>query len=393
MPPVAPPTHPGSAPVSAAPIDPGAVHPWSMPAATPMWGEPLNAPRARNQEHMVGTLRLSRRSETRTMFGKLVLPMGLLVAVGMLAGGYVAVHGERGVHTASRPAAKPDAVAPARQVAEPAPGPASAAVTPPVTVAPASAVVVPAAVQADPAPAPAPAAPAPASAVAPAPAPAAVAPAAVPEPVAPPPPVPVQVVARPPALVDVRLDSIPSGATVMLVDHGRTQLVGNTPISAAFDPAREYDLVFTYPSKPTQIEHLNAGTTHRLSVTFGAAKPDPVAAPPERVERVAPAAPAPAAAPAPRHVERAAEPTPAARKPPRPAADAGEGTLMISTKPPCEIVIDGRSTGLMTPQRSIPLPVGSHRVTLVNSEKDIKKTVSVQIAANATEKIIEDFLK
>ena len=66
---------------------------------------------------------------------------------------------------------------------------------------------------------------------------------------------------------------------------------------------------------------------------------------------------------------------------------------MISSKPPCEIVIDGRSTGLTTPQRSIALPAGHHRITLVNSEKSIKKTLTVQIAANTTEKVIEDLMK
>jgi hypothetical protein len=66
---------------------------------------------------------------------------------------------------------------------------------------------------------------------------------------------------------------------------------------------------------------------------------------------------------------------------------------MISSKPPCEIVIDGRATGLTTPQRAISLSAGSHRITLRNGEKSIRKTLTVQIAANATEKVIEDLMK
>ena len=66
---------------------------------------------------------------------------------------------------------------------------------------------------------------------------------------------------------------------------------------------------------------------------------------------------------------------------------------MISSKPPCEIVIDGRSTGLTTPQRSIALSAGNHRITLLNSEKSIRKVVSVQILANTTAKIIEDLMQ
>ncbi|HEY6179899.1 MAG TPA: PEGA domain-containing protein, partial [Kofleriaceae bacterium] len=84
---------------------------------------------------------------------------------------------------------------------------------------------------------------------------------------------------------------------------------------------------------------------------------------------------------------------PHASRPRSERTEPGVGTLMISSKPPCEIVIDGRATGLTTPQRAIALSAGSHRVTLRNSEKSIRKTLTVQIAANATEKVIEDLMK
>jgi hypothetical protein len=186
-------------------------------------------------------------------------------------------------------------------------------------------------------------------------------------------------VVTPAALVDVRVDSTPSGATVMLVDRGKTQYVGTTPVSAAVDPSREYDLVLTAPGKPTTVVHLDTTTTRRVAVALGS--PAPAATPAEA---------------APRHERGAAEP-PVARRPVRQAAEptavTGEGKLKISSKPPCEIVIDGKPTGLVTPQLSIALAAGAHRVTLVNREKDIKKTLSVQISANTTEKIIEDFMK
>ena len=69
-------------------------------------------------------------------------------------------------------------------------------------------------------------------------------------------------------LVDIRIDSSPSGATVTLIDRGKSQLVGNTPISASLDPSREYDLVFSYADKPTKIEHVNLATTRRVTVTL-----------------------------------------------------------------------------------------------------------------------------
>jgi hypothetical protein len=69
---------------------------------------------------------------------------------------------------------------------------------------------------------------------------------------------------------------------------------------------------------------------------------------------------------------------------------AGKGTLVISSVPPCEIFIDGSPTGLRTPQRSIALPAGRHRIALVNREAGVDKTVAIELAANATENIIED---
>jgi hypothetical protein len=66
---------------------------------------------------------------------------------------------------------------------------------------------------------------------------------------------------------------------------------------------------------------------------------------------------------------------------------------MISSKPPCEVIIDGKPTGLVTPQRAIALAAGRHEITLVNREHDVHKTVTVQIAANATEKVIEDLME
>ena len=32
---------------------------------------------------------------------------------------------------------------------------------------------------------------------------------------------------------------------------------------------------------------------------------------------------------------------------------------MVATKPPCELIVDGSPTGLMTPQRALPLAAGS----------------------------------
>src|SRR6185436_12582244 len=120
--------------------------------------------------------------------------------------------------------------------------------------------------------------------------------------------------------------------------------VGTTPVNAAVDPSREYDLVFSWASRPSQQEHLDPRTTRRIAATLDKRAP----------------------------VGRPADPAPR-----RERTETGEGTLMISSKPPCEIMIDGKPTGLTTPQRAITLPAGTHKIMLINREQDLRKTLSV----------------
>jgi len=69
------------------------------------------------------------------------------------------------------------------------------------------------------------------------------------------------------------------------------------------------------------------------------------------------------------------------------------GVLMVSAKPPCEIIVDGKDTGLMTPQRAIPLAAGAHKITFVNAAQSINKTVVVKIEADKPTKLIQDLMK
>ena len=74
----------------------------------------------------------------------------------------------------------------------------------------------------------------------------------------------------------------------------------------------------------------------------------------------------------------------------KPAAADGIGTLMLGSKPPCDIFIDGAATGLKTPQRAIELEAGVHRITLVNTELQIKKSFKVEISAGKSTRAIHD---
>ena len=98
-------------------------------------------------------------------------------------------------------------------------------------------------------------------------------------------------------------------------------------------------------------------------------------------------------APAPKVVAPAPKVATPAPKVVAPVEAAGQGTLMVSSKPPCDILIDGKPTGLTTPQRSIPLSVGTHKITFVNEAEKIKKTVSVTISADKPTKLIQDLMQ
>ncbi|HEY5923433.1 MAG TPA: hypothetical protein VIV11_17255 [Kofleriaceae bacterium] len=221
-------------------------------------------------------------------------------------------------------------------------------------------------------------------------------------------------------LVDVRIDSKPSGATVMLVDNGKTSFLGSTPLATSLDPTRKYDVIFTLAGRPTQMAPLDPTKTSRLDVTLSRAKSrssssasktasaslgdsfvekpakaDKKTTLPKADSKIAEpsfdAAKAEKKAEAPKVEAPKADKADKAEK--KVAAPAGEGTLMVSSKPPCDIHIDGKPTGLTTPQRAIPLSAGVHKVTFVNEAAGIKKTVSVSIAADQSTKLIQDLMK
>nr|MBA3460559.1 hypothetical protein [Deltaproteobacteria bacterium] len=75
------------------------------------------------------------------------------------------------------------------------------------------------------------------------------------------------------------------------------------------------------------------------------------------------------------------------------AAPSGTGVLMVSSKPPCNIAIDGKPTQMVTPQRAISLSAGVHKITLTNTQQRIAKTISVTIDPKKPTKLIQDFTK
>jgi hypothetical protein len=86
--------------------------------------------------------------------------------------------------------------------------------------------------------------------------------------------------------------------------------------------------------------------------------------------------------------DKPASPGPAAASP---GATRPLGVLVLGSKPPCEIYVDGNSSGLRTPQQDLTLPIGRHRITLVNAEFKIRESFPVDITAGAPVKLVKDY--
>ncbi|MCU1277670.1 MAG: serine/threonine protein kinase, partial [bacterium] len=72
------------------------------------------------------------------------------------------------------------------------------------------------------------------------------------------------------------------------------------------------------------------------------------------------------------------------------APSGGDGWLRLGSKPWTNILVDGKETGLHTPQTHLKLGAGSHRITLTNPQFSIKETFSVDIKSGETETVIKD---
>ena len=130
-------------------------------------------------------------------------------------------------------------------------------------------------------------------------------------------------------------------------------------------------------------------------------KPEPVAAKPEPVAKPKPEPvaarprpeprPEPVAKPKPEPIAKAEPaPKPVAKAEPMPKAGGKEGFLRLNSKPWTNISVDGKDTGLHTPQTQLKLAAGSHKITLSNPQFNIKETFTVEIRAGETETVIKD---
>ncbi len=303
--------------------------------------------------------------------GILLLGAGIGLAVLLMKFG--------GPSNSSASAAAPAKQTPPAMAVAAAPAPAAPVVAP----APAAPVVAPAPVAAAPAPAPV------AAAAAPVVAPAAPVAAALPTPA--PTPAAAPAIETTPIVVPSVTGQFltqPPGAKVTLVEAGQVRESLKAPAAMTLQAGHTYQVLFEKAGYQTVARAVTpkAGATLRLVVML------------ERVAAADEPAPSTRRAKARRSIRKTKKTRRARRavKKPRIAtrAPAGaKGVLMIGARPPCEIYINGRRTGLTTPQRSIKLRPGRYRITLVNREHRIKSTSRVTVKSGKKVRLIRNLTK
>ncbi len=203
--------------------------------------------------------------------------------------------------------------------------------------------------------------------------------------------------------------SEPPGAKVTIVaEGGAREIVGQAPADWKLDPTKKYEIVFEKDGYVTvtravdpSVELVGGKSELTIAVVLERAQ---IAAVPDRGPRKPDVVRDPPREPAPKDPlpkdprelvvkdpPKDPEPKDPPKDPPREPAVAGTGTLMLGAKPQCKIYIDGKDTGLVTPQRSLDVKVGVRRITLVNNEFNIKETFSIEVKPGQTEKVIKDF--
>ncbi|MGE3546818.1 MAG: protein kinase [Kofleriaceae bacterium] len=189
-------------------------------------------------------------------------------------------------------------------------------------------------------------------------------------------------------------ETTPPGATVALIVDGKREVLGPSPAKAPLDPRVSYRVSFEKPgyvsvNRPVSF---TGSLEERITVSLEKAGAE---APRRQDRRPEPKAEPATPKPEPK-VEARNEPRakPEVKqpdvKPDEPKAK-GHGVLWLSSKPPCDIVVDGTSSGLSTPTKDLKLSAGKHRITLVNNEFGIKETIVVDIKADEVEKKFADF--
>ena len=189
-----------------------------------------------------------------------------------------------------------------------------------------------------------------------------------------------------------RFDSTPAGASVKIVVDGESQSLGKTPVEYELDPRREYDVVFDKRGYATTIRPLVVGDQSPIVLSVELAALENNASGRDRVRQWDDDADSDRSPRSASQVRRQRASS-AGRNASATSEDSDEdGILMLGSKPPCQIFVDGQDIGKKTPQAKLQLPAGVHKITLVNESLDIEEDFSVRIRPGRTTRIIKDFV-
>ncbi|MEM7447093.1 MAG: serine/threonine-protein kinase [Myxococcota bacterium] len=204
----------------------------------------------------------------------------------------------------------------------------------------------------------------------------------------------------------VYLRSTPPGARVILTGQGtRRTLQSRTPITAAIDPSDApwtvkmirpgfvpWERPLPVPADVDEVEvrarlvsrpPANPGSSSRgASLSMSSPSMPPMPRPLQAVASMQIATPTGGELPttfARSPTSFQATPTPNSVEP----TDGEAGLLRVNTRPWSQVYVDGRLVG-NTPQMSISLRPGTHRLTLVNPEFNIRQSLNVNILPGQT---------
>jgi serine/threonine protein kinase len=201
-------------------------------------------------------------------------------------------------------------------------------------------------------------------------------------------------------------ESTPPGAIVSLIVDGKRQTLGESPATQKLDPTLSYQVLFEKPGYVSLNRTLTftGGDAEKIVVNLekvgGAVAIAPLVPPvahpnppqgPVTSPRNTPVDNTPKE---PKQPKLPVEPkeTPKEPKEAPVVADAGgKGTLLIGSKPPCQVFIDGSDQGTTTPHKFADLAAGKHKITLTNNDFGIRESFFVEIKADAVTKEIKDY--
>ena len=184
-----------------------------------------------------------------------------------------------------------------------------------------------------------------------------------------------------------KFDSQPPGAAVSLIIDGKRTELGPSPQTAKLDPRKSYQVLFEKAGYVSVNKPILFGGSTEEKVLVNLEKAGTETPP---VAPVASHTPGPVTHPE-THPQTVVKTDTPKTDTPVETTPKGNGTLLLGSKPPCDVFIDGSSTGEHTPHKFTGLPAGKHKVTLVNNEFGIKESFTVEIKADGTEKQIKDF--